>query len=252
MMTRSYYYTSEIAKAVGVHPNTVRLYEEWGYLPPVPRTSSGYRKFAEAHLAQMKLIRLLMNFTWMGGQIRRTAYEIITSGSEGDLGGALEIAYKLRVQIQAEKAQADAAADFLEIWAQGSAVESKDKPRRIGEVAKLLNVTTDRLRNWERNGLIEVPRNPLNGYRFYRTREIGRLRVIRTLCQARYSQMAILRMLTRLDQGETGDLRQVLDTPREDEDVYYATDQLLSSLSDLENKSRQVIALLGETIANQI
>jgi DNA-binding transcriptional MerR regulator len=250
-MPRNYYYTSEIAKAVGVHPNTVRLYEEWNLLPPIPRTPSGYRKFSDAHLDQMKLARMAMYFTWMGGSIRKTAYEMVYSGAEGDLGGALELAYQLRVLIQAEQAQAEAAADFLENWAQGSAVESKDKPRKIGEVAKLLNVTTDRLRNWERNGLIEVPRNPLNGYRFYRTREIGRLRVIRTLSQARYSQMAILRMLMRLDQGETEDLRQVLDTPREDEDVYFATDQLLSALVDLEHKSEQTISLLGETIAKQ-
>ena len=250
-MPRNYLRTSEIANAVNVHPNTVRLYEEWGYLPPVPRTPSGYRKFSEAHLDQMKLIRLAMNFTWMGGTIRRTAYVMIGFGAEGDLGGALETAYQLRVLIQAEQAQAKVAADFLETWAQGSAVDSKAKPRRIGEVAKLLNVTTDRLRNWERNGLISVPRNPLNGYRFYRTREIGRLRVIRTLCQARYSQMAILRMLMRLDQGETGDLRQVLDTPRKDEDVYFVTDQLISTLADLEEKSQQVIDLLGETIARQ-
>jgi DNA-binding transcriptional MerR regulator len=27
----SYLRTSDLAKAVGVHPNTVRLYEEWGY-----------------------------------------------------------------------------------------------------------------------------------------------------------------------------------------------------------------------------
>jgi len=99
--------------------------------------------------------------------------------------------------------------------------------------------------------LIEVPRNPLNGYRYYRTREIGRLRVIRTLCQARYSQMAILRMLMRFERGETVDLRQVLDTPRDDEDIYFVTDQLLSTLADLEKKSQQVISLLGETIAKQ-
>ena len=113
-MARNYLLTSEIARAVGVHPNTVRLYEEWGYLPPVPRTPSGYRKFSEAHLDQVKLIRLVMNFTWMGGEIRKTAYEIVDYGAKGDLGGALEIAYQLRALIQAERAQAEAAADFLE------------------------------------------------------------------------------------------------------------------------------------------
>ncbi len=250
-MTRNYLRTSEIAKTVGVHPNTVRLYEEWNLLPSIPRTPSGYRMFSEMHLDQMKLARMAMNFTWMGGEIRQTAYEMVYSGADGDLGGALEIAYQLRVLIQAEQAQAEAAADFLENWAQGAAVDSKARPRRIGEAAKLLNVTTDRLRNWERNNLIEVPRNPLNGYRFYRTREIGRLRVIRTLSQARYSHMAILRMLMRLDQGETEDLREALDTPREDEDIFFATDQLRSTLAELAQKSQQVISLLGETIAKR-
>ena len=55
----------------------------------------------------------------------------------------------------------------------------------------------------------------------------------------------------RLDQGETQSLRSVLDTPRGDEDVYFATDQLLSTLADLEIKSQEVISLLGETIVKQ-
>lgn len=207
--------------------------------------------FNEAHLDQMRLAREAMNFTWMGGEIRHTAYEMVYHGAEGDLGGALELAYQLRVLIQGERAQAEAAADFLESWAEGTAIDKRVKSRRIGEVAALLNVTTDRLRNWERNGLIDVPRDPHNGYRRYGTREVGRLRVIRTLSQARYSQMAILRMLTRFDQGETGDLREALDTASEDEDIYFVTDQLLSTLAELEETAQEVIDLIGETIAKQ-
>ena len=207
--------------------------------------------FNEAHLDQMRLAREAMNFTWMGGEIRRTAYEMVYHGAEGDLGGALELAYQLRVLVQGERAQAEAAADFLESWAEGTAIDKRVKSRRIGEVAALLNVTTDRLRNWERNGLIDVPRDPHNGYRRYGTRDVGRLRVIRTLSQARYSQMAILRMLTRFDQGETGDLREALDTASEDEDIYFVTDQLLSTLAELEETAQEVIDLIGETIAKQ-
>ena len=51
------------------------------------------------------------------------------------------------------------------------------------------------LRNWERNGLLRVPRDPRNRYRTYSAAEIGRLRVIRVLARSKYSQMAILRML---------------------------------------------------------
>jgi len=247
-MAMKFIRTSEIAKAVGVHPNTVRLYEQWGLLPKIPRTSSGYRMFDKAHLDQMKLARLAMSFNWLGGQIRQNAYQMVYRGAEDDLGGALELAYQLRVLIKSERAHAESAADFLEKWAGGAAIESTEKKLRIGEVANLLNTTTDRLRNWERNGLIEVPRNPMNGYRSYRAKEIGRLRVIRALSQAKYSQMAILRMLLRLDQGETDDLREVLDTPRQDEDIYYATDKLLTTLEELESKAEQIISLLGEII----
>jgi DNA-binding transcriptional MerR regulator len=250
-MIRNYLRTSEIAKAVGVHPNTVRLYEAWGMLPPIPRTSSGYRMFNEIHLDQMKLARAAMSFTMLGGEIRKTAYQMVYSGSEGNLGGALELAYKLRVLIEAERAQAEAAADFLDSWAMGSAVDSTGKYLWIGQVARLLDVTIDQLRNWERNGLIAVPRDSYNGYRRYRSKEIGRLRIIRTLNQARYSQMAILRMLLRFDQGETEGLRSVLDTPREDEDVRYVTDHWLSTVKELERKAQDVIALLGETIQKQ-
>ena len=52
-----YYRTSEIANAVHVHPNTVRLYEEWGLLMPVPRDENGYRRYSQAHLEQMRLAR---------------------------------------------------------------------------------------------------------------------------------------------------------------------------------------------------
>jgi DNA-binding transcriptional MerR regulator len=247
-MVEEFLRTSQIAKAVGVHPNTVRLYEEWGLLPAIPRTPSGYRKYTTAHLDQMSLARAAMQFNWLSGEIRQTAYQLSYRGAEGDYGAALELAYHLRALVQAELAQAETAADFLENWAGGMAADATQNKLRIGEVAELLNTTRDRLRNWERNGLLVVPRDPLNGYRFYRAREIGRLRVIRALCQARYSQMAILRMLLRLDEGQTQSLRQVLDTPRDDEDIFHITDQLLTALKDLEIKSQGIIDMIGDIL----
>jgi DNA-binding transcriptional MerR regulator len=119
----------------------------------------------------------------------------------------------------------------------------------IGQAAKLLGATTDMLRNWERNGLIRVPRDPDNGYRLYGAAEMGRLRVIRMLNRAGYSQMAILRMVLLLDRGQAGDLRQVLDTPRPDEDVYVAADRWLSTLAEQEQRAADMIAQLEAMIA---
>jgi hypothetical protein len=63
--------------------------------------------------------------------------------------------------------------------------------------------------------------------------------------------MSILRMLTDLDAGRTGDLRASLDTPRPDEDVFMASDRWISTLADQEKLSGKVIAHLEEMIRRQ-
>ncbi len=241
--------TSDIAQAVGVHPNTVRLYEEWGFLPPIPRSPSGYRLFTEAHRDQMRLARMALRGPWPGGKIRKSALALVRQAASGDLGGALEQAYAHLALVQSERAQAEAAAQLLKRWAQGTPTDAATALLRIGDAARLLGVTPDVLRNWERNGLIQVPRNPRNRYRLYGAAEIGRLRVIRMLRRAGYSMMAILRMLLQLDGDHETDVRQALDTPRHDEDVYSASDRWLSALDELEQRALDIIAQLERMIA---
>jgi DNA-binding transcriptional MerR regulator len=248
-MKRDYLRTSDIARAVGVHPNTVRLYEEWGFLPAIPRGPSGYRMFMEKHLNQMRLARTALAEPWPGRNIRRSAVALVRQAASGDLGGALEGAYEHRALVRAERVQAEAAARFLERWAQGADAGASAEVLHIGEAAKLLALTTDTLRNWERDGLVKVPRDPGNGYRLYGAAEIGRLRVVRMLRRAGYSTMAILRMLLRLDKGQTEGLRQVLDTPRPDEDAIYAADRWLSTLAANQARATDIIAQLEAMIA---
>lgn len=245
------YRTSELAKAVGVHANTVRRYVDWGLIPAVERSPSGYRRFTQKHLDCLRLARMVYGQDYPGRVIRHSGWEIIQFAVADDWGGALEKAYKHLALIQAEQAQAEAAASLLERWAQGAAAEPSGKSMRIGDVVKLLGLSHDILRNWERNGLLEVPRLPENGYRRYGPAEISRLRVIRMLVRSGYSLMAILRMLTQLDRGELVDVRQSLDTPQPDEDVFIASDRWLSTLSNEAEKAKELIALIESVIANR-
>src|SRR2546421_3160791 len=56
-----YLRTSDLAKAVGVHPNTVRRYVDRGLLPPVEHSPSGYRRFTRRHLDCLRLAKLSIN-----------------------------------------------------------------------------------------------------------------------------------------------------------------------------------------------
>jgi hypothetical protein len=62
--------------------------------------------------------------------------------------------------VRSEQAQAESAADFLENWAGGASADATAHPLRTADTARLLGVTLDALRTWERNGLVEVPANP--------------------------------------------------------------------------------------------
>ena len=52
------YRTSEVAEMMGIHPNTVRLYEEWGLITKPVREENGYRVFTDLHLCQIQAARL--------------------------------------------------------------------------------------------------------------------------------------------------------------------------------------------------
>jgi DNA-binding transcriptional MerR regulator len=189
--------------------------------------------------------------------------KLVRRAASGDLGGALEQGYHHLALVQAEQAQAEAAAELLERWARGSATDATTERLHISQAAKRLGVTTDVLRNWERNGLIRVPRDPDNGYRIYGAVELGRLRVIRMLNRAGYSQMAILRMLLCLDEAQgsplgqdgdlqsAGNLREVLDTPRADEDIYSAADRWLSTLAEQEQRAQALISQVEAMIQSR-
>ncbi len=262
----TYLRTSHLARAVGIHANTVRRYVDRGLLPPVERSPSGYRRFTSRHLDCLRLARQVYGAPYAGKAIFLLGNHIIQATVSGDLKGALALAHRHLQLVQAERAQADMAADLLERWAFGppaaasacgnrvpafsaaprapAPADDAIQPLQIGQAARVLHISIDILRNWDRSGLITVPRDPANGYRRYGAREISRLRVIRMLSRAGYSMSAILRMLLQLDQGETTDLRRALDTPRPDEDVYLASDRWLSTLAGQEERSHTMIALL--------
>lgn len=239
--------TRDIARALGVHVNTIRLYEATGYLPVIPRDPNGYRHYSALHLEQARLVQLTLRWPTIGD--RTLLLDLITRAAGGDVGMAMELAYQYLARVRVERTYAEAAVEFLERWAAGQLLDTQRKQVSIGAAARQLGVSVDQLRGWERNGLIAVPRDPANQYRRYGAAEFGRLRVIRTLAQAGYSQMAILAMLRQVDAGKTTDLRAALDLPPDEASIYTVADRWLSTLGEVEGRAQAVIRQVGRLIA---
>lgn len=251
-MTRKYLRTADLARAAGIHPNTVRRYVDWGLVPPVERSPAGYRLFTQRHLDCLKLARMVYAAPYPGRGFRALGNEIIQHAVADDWTSAREKAHEHLRAVRVELERADQAANLLEHWAQTmTESESTEEPLSIGEVSRLLGVSLDVIRNWERAGLIQVPRNSYNNYRLFGKKEIERMRIIRMLSRAGYSHMAMLRMFIELDKGNTRGLKKALDTPRPDEDIFSAADRWLTTLHEQEKLAQQVIRLIEEKIATK-
>lgn len=241
----AYLKTAQLAKAVGVHVNTVRLYVEWGYLPSVSRAANGYRMFTQRHLEHLKLARIALRCNFCAGDIRKSAIGIIKSSVSVSIEKAQDHARGHLGLIRTQRTGAEEALELAREWIEQNGFrETGGRKRTTKQAAQLLDVTIDTLRTWELNGLIRVPRNSRNGYREYGKTEIKRLKIIRTLRHANYSIMAILRMMSRIGEVPGEELRRIIDTPDPQEDIVYATDKWITSLEEAESNAHEIIRQL--------
>lgn len=234
------YSTSQIAKKAKLHPNTIRFYEEIKYLPPVSRKANGYRVFTDVHFEQLKLIKVAHRCGIVQNNLRKKAVEIILLCANSDYEEALIKAKDYQVLIGREKNRAEEAVLIVHNMLDHKVKDIPPQNLRRSEAAEFLDVTVDALRNWELNGLLEVPRK-VNGYRVYTEKEIREFKIIRVLREANYSLMSILRMLNQLRSGTDIDLQRALDTPDIEDDIVYVTDRLLTSLTGAKEDTSEII-----------
>ncbi len=244
------YRTAQVAKIIGVHPNTIRFYEEMGLLPVIPRTEGGYRIFEDQHIDQLILLRTAFRAEIISSRLRQEVFRIVKTAAAGNLLQAYQDTQQYLAHLKEEEAGAEDAIRITQNLLQHIPVsEEKMLYRGRAEAAKSLGITVDVLRDWERNGLIQVP-NDSNGHKSFYTKEMNRLKIIRTLRNAHYSMMAILRMLKRLDGGDCN-IREAINTPEEEEDIVCAADRYITALSMAEKDALQMLELLSRMRSNQ-
>lgn len=238
------YKTAEVAAMIGVHPNTVRLYEKMELIPKPERLSNGYRVFTDFHIWQCKLIRLAFQVEVLQNGLRKKIVRMVTVSAAGEFDTAIILTEEYLKQLRQERRNAEEAIKIVKQLLSGGAQENSHNLKRK-DVSNLLDISMDTLRNWEMNGLLTVKRKN-NGYRVYTDEDIQRLKIIRSLRCANYSLEAIRRLLQQLSKNPNTDIRVALNTPKQTEDIISVCDRLIISLSDAETNAKFLLEMLQE------
>ncbi|WP_291576521.1 MerR family transcriptional regulator [Clostridium sp. UBA4548] len=235
------YSTSEVAKLMRVHPNTIMLYEKWGYIISVERKKNGYRIYTEAHLDQIKLIRMALRGELIKCYMKFEVQNIIRSAAQGELLKALELSREYLAHIKKEKNSELKVMKVIGEILNSDLTEERNASLKRNEVAKLLGVSINVIINWERNGFIEVPRSK-NRYRTYGQGEIKLLRIIKALRKENYCTQCISTMVKKL-KTKSAEKDMFLSEEKEGESHW-----LLSSLPEAESNTKELISYIGELI----
>jgi len=239
------YKTSEVAQIIGIHPNTVRLYEKLGLIPKPERRKNGYRVFTDFHITQFRLARTALKVEVLQNGLRKKAIDVIKASATGNLEEAENITKSYLRQVKQEQRNAGEAIEIVRLLLSGTEQNIEKLHLTRKETADYLQISMDTLRNWELNGLLTVKRKQ-NGYRVYTDVDIRRLKIIRSLRCANYSLSAILRMLNELSHNPQANISKVIDTPEETDDIISVCDKLLTSLRYAEENAENMLVLLGE------
>lgn len=222
------YKTSEVAKIVGFHPNTIRRYEEWELIPKPQRAKNGYRIYNEYHVELIKTAKVAFQVEVLQSGLRAMMRELIKALAKYEFAAATALLNDYVLAIDQEIDEANEAIHIVEDMINGT-IEEEDISLKRSEAADYLGVTTDALRNWELNGLLSLKRSE-NGYRIYAADDLKRLKIIRILRSAKYSLESILRLLHFVDRKEEHDIKAILNTPEPSEDIISVCDKLILSL----------------------
>lgn len=239
------YKTAQVAKIIGVHSNTVRLYEKLDLIPEAQRLSNGYRVFTDFHIEQFRLARTALKVEVLQSGLRKKIIHIIKLSAKGEFQKAILFTNDYINQVKIERKNAEEAIEIAKKLLSDIQNEENDMFLTRKQTAEYLQVTMDTLRNWEMNGLLSVKRKQ-NGYRIYTQKDIQILKIIRSLRCANYSLAAILRMINATSKSMEIDIREVINTPKKDEDIVTACDKLLTSLSNAEANANCMSSQLKE------
>lgn len=194
----------DLARSVGVSPQTVRSYEQVGFLPPAERTPTGQRRYGPRHAQAIQAARaMIAGYGW------QHALEIMRVAHQGDLAAMLALVDVRHADLARQRQDIDAVLAALRTLRRMEAEQEAPVPVRrerpaltVGEAARQVGVRPSAIRFWEMQGLLHPERDHESRYRRYRPEQVRRLHLIVLLRTGGYSVEAVRSVLAELSAGK--------------------------------------------------
>ena len=90
----STYKTAEVAAIIGIHPNTVHLYEKMKLIPKPERLSNNDCVFIDFHIWQCKLIRLAFQVEVLQNGLKKKIVRMVMVSATGDFDTEITLTEK--------------------------------------------------------------------------------------------------------------------------------------------------------------
>ena len=199
MTVERYLRTVDLARAAQISVQQVRNYEAGGFILPVARSPSGYRRYTPQHLAGlMTAVRLTEGYGWETAQL---VMQAVNAGRVADALAHVDERHAALAAARVQLGQTLAALNVLTAQLPAAAPHHAER-LLVSAAARLVAAPVSTLRFWEQQGLVQPVREPGSRYRVYDQRALRRLRIVALLRQAHYAIGAIRATLAELEGGE--------------------------------------------------
>lgn len=237
---------SEISRLTNTPTSTIRAYEKWGLITPPKRQSNGYRVYETYHVTQVQIVRLLFG-GFLNRRLRKITYQIDNAMKIRDQKMCMECTLRYQEALLEEKGIALSAIEMIRSAAENRQIEAHDQSenKRISaaEAANLIHTTKDSIRNWERNGLINIGVQPYER-RTYGINDVERMKLIKTMLAIGFSMSTIKRFFVLYDEGKVQEAIKSIQTTPNAEDILTTADAWIHMLTLKEEHTKQILSMI--------
>ncbi|MCM1537123.1 MAG: MerR family transcriptional regulator [bacterium] len=230
-----------LSKLTGVKAGTIRFYEKCGFLEPAKRLPNGYRIFCRRHIYQIRVCRLVFG-GFVNRRLRKISRDVLQASKDWNPEAYRQAADNYLHAVEEDIRRTKTAVDFVMDKLQETGKERFAYTKK--QAAGLSGVTSETIRNWERNGLFR--QRARYEKRLYSQQELNRMYVIRLLLDNGYSMMAVRNFFRAYDGGGSEPAILQLMEPGKNENLIYRADRYMETLLKTQEKARQLCAMADE------